>query len=311
MGQDSTENERTRTTEAGSDQVRREDIEEIGALAASALSTVTGAVGEMHQAISNRPFEILGPMAAPVRTAHDAIAQAVYESVHAGVRAASKAGAAAMAQRAVESSPPLGNTPAGGHALAALGGLFGDTLHAQQSRFALPMEVRRDRTAVQLTRASVRAAFPEGGGRIAIFLHGLCESDESWWYRSTTGDPELQPSYGERLQRELAITPVYLRYNSGLHVSHNGREASIMIEALVDAWATPVREIVLVGHSMGGLVARSACHYGQLEQRRWVAAAKHVFCLGTPHLGADLKRARTRSAGRSAAHPRRERCKRC
>ena len=45
-----------------------------------------------------------------------------------------------------------------------------------------------------------------------------------------------------------------------------------------------------VGHSMGGLVARSACHYGAQLQHRWTDAVSHVVCLGSPHLGADLEK---------------------
>jgi pimeloyl-ACP methyl ester carboxylesterase len=52
-----------------------------------------------------------------------------------------------------------------------------------------------------------------------------------------------------------------------------------------------VDEIVLVGHSMGGLVVRSACHYGERSEEPWVADVRHVFCLASPHLGAPLEKA--------------------
>jgi pimeloyl-ACP methyl ester carboxylesterase len=58
----------------------------------------------------------------------------------------------------------------------------------------------------------------------------------------------------------------------------------------VAGWPATVEELVLVGHSMGGLVARSACHYGAVGGRGWTAAVRHVFCLGSPHLGADLEK---------------------
>jgi pimeloyl-ACP methyl ester carboxylesterase len=51
-----------------------------------------------------------------------------------------------------------------------------------------------------------------------------------------------------------------------------------------------VQEIVLVGHSMGGLVARSAGHQAQSAGHDWVRHVHHVFCLGSPHLGAPLER---------------------
>jgi pimeloyl-ACP methyl ester carboxylesterase len=84
---------------------------------------------------------------------------------------------------------------------------------------------------------------------------------------------------------------VYVRYNSGLHVSDNGRRLADVLEQVLSAWPVEVDEIALVGHSMGGLVARSACHYGEEAQHEWTERLRHVFCLGTPHLGAPLERA--------------------
>jgi pimeloyl-ACP methyl ester carboxylesterase len=83
---------------------------------------------------------------------------------------------------------------------------------------------------------------------------------------------------------------LYLRYNTGRHISDNGRDLAAMLEALVTNWPVAVEQLVLVGHSMGGLVARSACHAGEREGHAWTGPVSHVFCLGTPHLGADLEK---------------------
>jgi pimeloyl-ACP methyl ester carboxylesterase len=88
----------------------------------------------------------------------------------------------------------------------------------------------------------------------------------------------------------LGFTPVYLRYNTGLHVSVNGRIFAEILDRLHRQWPVPITELVLVGHSMGGLVARSACHYGTQQQHAWTDAVSHVVCLGSPHLGADLEK---------------------
>jgi pimeloyl-ACP methyl ester carboxylesterase len=131
-------------------------------------------------------------------------------------------------------------------------------------------------------------AYPDATPKLAVFVHGLCEDEHAW---SITG----RRSYGARLQQELGYTPVYVRYNTGLHISDNGRRLAEVLHHLVGAWPTDVEEIVLVGHSMGGLVARSACHYGERDGRGWVKPVRHVFCLGTPHLGAPLERAANRA----------------
>jgi pimeloyl-ACP methyl ester carboxylesterase len=52
-----------------------------------------------------------------------------------------------------------------------------------------------------------------------------------------------------------------------------------------------VDEVVLVGHSMGGLVARSAAHYAAAAGAPWASRLTHVFCLGSPHMGAPLEKA--------------------
>jgi pimeloyl-ACP methyl ester carboxylesterase len=98
-------------------------------------------------------------------------------------------------------------------------------------------------------------------------------------------------SYGERLARDLGYSALELRYNSGRHVSENGRSLADLLDALVDAWPVEVEQIALVGHSMGGLVARSACFQAGEDGAGWVRRVRHVVSLGTPHLGAALEQA--------------------
>ena len=171
-----------------------------------------------------------------------------------------------------------------------MNGLWGDTLAATQPALALPMTVRANGRDVPLDRASVAAAFPDATSRLVVFLHGLAESDVSWWRRAP-GDAEAPGSYGDRLHRDLGFSPVYLRYNSGLRVSDNGRALSRLLGDLTAAWPVPARDITLIGHSMGGLVARSACHDATQHGAAWVASVRTVVTLGTPHLGAPLEKA--------------------
>ena len=63
-----------------------------------------------------------------------------------------------------------------------------------------------------------------------------------------------------------------------------------MMEQLVRAWPVPVEEVVIIGHSMGGLVARSACHYAKRGRHRWLGKLTRLVFLGTPHHGAALER---------------------
>jgi pimeloyl-ACP methyl ester carboxylesterase len=88
----------------------------------------------------------------------------------------------------------------------------------------------------------------------------------------------------------VPYTPVYLHYDSGLHISTNGSEFATQIETLLKAWPVPVRELTIIGHSMGGLVTRSACEYGREAGHTWLRVLKKIIFLGTPHFGAPLER---------------------
>jgi pimeloyl-ACP methyl ester carboxylesterase len=122
-----------------------------------------------------------------------------------------------------------------------------------------------------------------------VFVHGWCLTERSW-SRLPREDGDSR-SYGERLRADLGFSPVQLRYNPGLHVSANGRTLAEILDRLHAHWPVPITELVLVGHSMGGLVARSACHYGAQQQHRWTGAVSHVVCLGSPHRGPIWKMA--------------------
>jgi pimeloyl-ACP methyl ester carboxylesterase len=98
-------------------------------------------------------------------------------------------------------------------------------------------------------------------------------------------------TYGSRLVRDLGCTSVYIRYNSGRHVSENGRDLALVLDRLVESWPVEVVEIALVGHSMGGLVARSAAHHAAEAGSPWVDRVRHVVTLGSPHMGAPMAQA--------------------
>ena len=270
--------------------MQRIEIEAIGELAGETLAAAGGLIQEMHEGIAQRPFGILGAAAAPVRAVHDGITRGVYRAVRLGLGLAPRGVGGLVALRAGDEGPSLAATPAGSVTLAALNGLYGNHLAERGNPLALGMEVRRGAGAVPVTSEGLASAFPDATSRIAVFIHGLCETDDAWRQFPLGGDRSGRRTYGERLRDELGYTPVHVRYNTGLRVSHNGRALALLLDELIDGWPTGVAELVLVGHSMGGLVARSACHYGERDARRWTDAVRHVFCLGAPHLGADLEK---------------------
>jgi pimeloyl-ACP methyl ester carboxylesterase len=272
-----------------------EEIRGVKDVLVDAISGGVATVAEMHGAIARYPFGILERIpttrvpAAAVRLVHDAVAGSVYAALRGAAAGAGLAADAALVPVRLEVAPA--ERPAWlDLALGALNGVVGDRLEERGNALGLRMEFCHADRALPLDAPALRRALPGATGRLVVFVHGLAGHDRVWRFyaREHWGDPET--TYGSLLARDLGYTPLYLRYNSGLHVSENGARLAARLAALVRAWPVAVGEIALVGHSMGGLVARSACHQGEQAGHDWVRAVRHVVCLGSPHLGAPLEK---------------------
>ena len=272
--------------------MRADEVRGVSQLARLTLRGSTTRIHEFHQGIADRAFDAVGPAGAPVRAVHDAIAGLAYGSVRLALGAGARVVGGVAALRA--DGVPLDDARAGRAALAILNGAHGDLVQREAPGLALGMTVRVDGRAVPLAPAALAAAFPGGNGRLAVFLHGLTESEQAWLYRAERHDGRPGITYGTRLREDLGLTPVYLRYNTGLHISDNGRSLDGLLTELVAAWPVPVQDVVLIGHSMGGLVARSALHQaggGTPDAHGWTHLVRDSVTLGSPHLGAPLERA--------------------
>lgn len=168
---------------------------------------------------------------------------------------------------------------------AALNAVLGDYLEREGSELAIRMAFYHHARPLALTAAALRAAHPNATARICVLVHGMGHTEASW---SFPGEPTV--SYGSLLQRDVGVTPFYLRYNSGRHISQNGRELAERLEQLIEAYPVAVEEISLLGHSMGGLVIRSACHYAAERSLSWIERTRRAFYVGSPHLGAPLEK---------------------
>jgi pimeloyl-ACP methyl ester carboxylesterase len=270
--------------------MQRQEIQATGNLAADAIGGTAALARDVHLAVAQRVFGALGVLGAPVRVMHDGLAHGVHVAVRGGVRVLPRGAGELLARRAGTDAPTLGSTVQGGLALAAVNGFAGDVLADAGSPLALRMAIRLDGEDVAPDPASLADAFPEASGRLAIFVHGLVETEDSWRLPPIGRGRGVRRTYGERLRDELGHTPLTLRYNTGRHISDNGRELAELVEAVVESWPERVEEITLVGHSMGGLVARSACHWAGEHDMAWASLVRHVFTLGSPHLGADLEK---------------------
>jgi hypothetical protein len=212
--------------------------------------------------------------------AHRAIAGSVYGGIGLGLRATTRGlGAAGTAGL----GPRLEGDRRGRFLSSAVNGLIGDRLEAERPSLAITMAVRRDGRDVALDHLA--AAFPDATGRVAVFLHGLCENEDYFGYRRR----EVGTTYAENLAAR-GWTPVFLRANSGLPLRANGVALTALLQRLTDAWPVPVERIALVGHSLGGLVMRAACAVSADAAAPWVDLVTDVVTLGTPHLGSPVAR---------------------
>lgn len=293
------------------DQSRLSRIRGAVMLTGEALDHLTARIHEFHRAISDIPFALVGaaPVAQlgsrPVRTIHDGITDGVYDAVRGIARVAFRGAGEAMRvvdQSAPAPAPALALPPPSAalalrrdtrvqdNLVAALSGAIGDHMAARRNPLAIRFGVYNEGARVRLDAPAVRAAFPQATPRVAVFIHGLCGNENVWRMFRQPGDAQTD-AYGDRLARDLGYTPVYLRYNSGLHISHNGRMLSRTLETLLAQWPVPVQDLVLIGHSMGGLQARSAAETARRRGAAWLAPLSQIICLGSPHLGAPLEQA--------------------
>ncbi len=248
--------------------MRLSDLRGYSRLAIEGTIGVTNLVETMHHNIARVP----GVLGTPTEERTRGITGLVYRSIRGVTRLVGGSIDAVLARLV----PPLGdqddeNTGTSSAereaVLAALNGVLGDHLAAGANPLAIPMRLRHD---------------GEPTGKILLLAHGLCLNDRQWRRKGH--------DHGAALAADGGFTPVYLHYNSGLHVSTNGRALAELIEVLLQAWPVPVDELVFLAHSMGGLVFRSACHYAETAGHGWLRHLRKIVFLGTPHHGASLER---------------------
>jgi pimeloyl-ACP methyl ester carboxylesterase len=257
--------------------VHAADLRGVSRLTIDGIAGIVDLVEAMHHNIASVP----GILAKPKRDRTTGITGLVYRSIR-GVVGLVGYGLDRLLARL---EPLLGKRstwPGREALLAALNGVLGDYLAGSNNPLAITMRLRRGGIPLPDERRALTAAIPRAGAKLVVLMHGLCMNDLQW--RRNGHD------HGAALARDLAYTPVYLHYNSGLHISTNGRAVAELLESLVRLWPVALTELVLIGHSMGGLVARSACRYGAQQRHEWPRRLDKLVFLGTPHHGAPLER---------------------
>ena len=246
-----------------------------------AAEATTAVVEKMHRTIQKRP----GPLGAAVTESTRGITGLVYRNVRTGIRLVGRAidaGLAPLAALLPEGAP----SPARDAYRSALNGVCGDYLSRTGNPLAIDMSLRFRGRAVNVhDPMSVFEQHDDSipaSKKLLVLVHGLC-MNERHWHRDGH-------DHGAALAKELGYLPLYLRYNSGVQISSNGQALAELLENMIGNWTPPPQELAIMGHSMGGLVARSACHHGRTAGHTWLKHLRRLVFLGTPHHGAPLER---------------------
>lgn len=257
--------------------IRAADLRAYSRLATEATLAVTDLLENMHHNISRLPGVFGQATDEPAR----GITGFVYRSIR-GVTRKVGQGVDGILSVVAPQSLPEDVSMQREVLVAVLNGVVGDYLVATDNPLQIRMQFRREGKALELTPEALTESIPHVTGKIVVLAHGLCMSDMQWQRRGH--------NHGEGLAVDDGFTPVYLHYNSGLHISSNGHEFSALLEDLIKAWPVPVEQLVIMGYSMGGLLARSACEDARRTGKDWIQHLRDLIFIGTPHDGSPLER---------------------
>jgi len=246
----------------------------VGSALALATERVAAPVEAMHRVIAGRWFGPLGAVGEPIRKAHDTAVTAAYRSVRLS------ADAVGFGLDQLITIEPSRADPV----RAFVNGLWGDDLGRHRDWLEITMAIR-DREGAPVTGGpDLAVAFPDATGRLVVLVHGLVETEQCW------SGTDSEPGLVQALENAPGLTPVSIRYNSGLRVSDNGALLSCLLEDICTDWPVPVQSIALVGHSMGGLVVRSACEAGRTADHGWIDDVDNIVTVSAPHRGSPLEK---------------------
>jgi hypothetical protein len=282
-------------TKRRSTALRASDLRGVAQLATLATTGVTRIAEDLTHAVwRSTGLGGVGRAGAPGK--NTGITGWVFTAIY-GVTALAGKSADLLLEKLLPLLQMVETTPAESHpreaVLAALNGVLGDHLAETRNPLATPMRLRCGGQVLDCSPSCPRAplTIPDATGKVLLLVHGLCMNDLQWDTRQADGS---RLDHGVALAAALGYTPVYLRYNSGLHTSTNGRELAQQLQQLAARWPVPLSHIHVVAHSMGGLVVRSALHMAHADPAAgslWLPYVKKVVFLGTPHEGAPLEKA--------------------
>lgn len=249
------------------------DLRGIAQLAAEGTIEATSIVEGIHGGVLSA---VLPTTSRPVERTRG-LTGWIYRTVRWIVRLSGHGTAAVIQaiEQATGSVPPP-DTDVRRRFLSILNGVLGDHLAETGNPLARSFTLRTSDGSVFDSHAS-------GADTFIVFVHGLCLDDRSWMPSAD------RTGHVRGLSEAVDGTPILARYNTGRPVAANGHLLSRHLETLAGQGDTDSR-IVLVAHSMGGLVVRSALASARQHSACWPRQVSDILYIGTPHRGAPLER---------------------
>jgi pimeloyl-ACP methyl ester carboxylesterase len=266
-----------------------DDWRGMGDLIELATQRLSAPAEEVHQAIADGWFRVAGRSGSPAHTAHRNVTANLYGSIR-------------MVGSVARTSLDIGATTIGKHrhvrtlwdsrigagVRAAANALWGDEFERRSSPMHTELSIYdANGTPVTADRAALTSAFEKPTPRLAVLLHGLGKTERCW---NTKAADEGNIAGLPKILEADGFTPILVRYNSGRRVSDNGEALAALLEETTTNWPTAVDEIVLIGHSMGGLIARSSLYSARSADHDWINYVNHLVALATPHFGSPIEK---------------------
>ena len=171
------------------------------------------------------------------------------------------------------------------YSVSILNGVIGDRL--QNTPLSIEMNFYINNAPIVLEKENIGTIYKDSNivltPKLCILIHGITDNERTWTMPDSS-------DYGRLLAQDFNHTPFYLRYNTGLHISDNGKLLAAILEKLIEHYPIEIEDICIIAHSMGGLITHSACHVAQTQDLAWPKLLKQIFLLATPHLGSFLER---------------------
>jgi pimeloyl-ACP methyl ester carboxylesterase len=265
------------------DREHLDDWRAVGYLFDVATQRLTSPVEGIHQAVVRRWFGLAGPGLDPARRVAEGLTASIYQSIRLSGTAVGMAisSGAGLVHR-FRSLPPVWETRGGRGVQSVFNGLWGDRFEEDRSPLRIEMGIRAPNgIPVSITADFLGHAFPKATGRLAVLVHGFADTENAW----RSGD---NSDLIDGLESD-GFTVLRLRYNTGREIVDNASTLAQIIEEVRLAWPVPVFEIALVGHSMGGLVARSAVIAAGSAGTEWAELVTHVVAIAAPHFGTPIE----------------------